>query len=331
MRRGTIIFLVINLIIIGFLIHAFGTLVSLLFENGGDDRIHRSDIPAPGSNLIDNRTQLIPKILHQTYINATIPDRWRAGQQSCLDLHPDYEYKLWTDEKSRQFIAKEYPWFLATFDSYPFPIQRADTIRYFVLAHYGGIYIDLDDGCNRKLDPLLSYPAWLRVTTPSGISNDAMGSIPQHPFFLSVIEQLAGYNRNWIMPYITVMYSTGPLFLSVIWKEYLRTMRPSIEHVRILGQDEYKGYPWSFFNVVKGNSWHGKDAQTIFWAGRHWFFLTVCGFAIAGTFGLTFWWIWKKWCMCNQGKKTSPGRGSILSLFRRASSKESYELVDHMA
>ena len=38
-----------------------------------------------------------------------------------------------------------YPWFLETFDNYQFPIQRADAIRYFVLAHYGGIYIDLDD------------------------------------------------------------------------------------------------------------------------------------------------------------------------------------------
>jgi mannosyltransferase OCH1-like enzyme len=40
-----------------------------------------------------------------------------------------------------------YPWFLETFDGYPYPIQRADAIRYFVLHHFGGIYIDLDDVC----------------------------------------------------------------------------------------------------------------------------------------------------------------------------------------
>jgi mannosyltransferase OCH1-like enzyme len=38
-----------------------------------------------------------------------------------------------------------YPWFLETFDGYVYPIQRADAIRYFVLHHFGGIYIDLDD------------------------------------------------------------------------------------------------------------------------------------------------------------------------------------------
>ena len=41
--------------------------------------------------------------------------------------------------------ACRYPWFLETFDGYPYPIQRADAIRYFVLHHFGGIYIDLDD------------------------------------------------------------------------------------------------------------------------------------------------------------------------------------------
>jgi len=328
MRRGTIVFLVINLIIIGFLLNAFSTLISLLFQSGAADAIHRAEIPAPGSDMIENRTQLIPKIIHQTYINESIPERWQAGQQSCIDLHGDYEYILWTDAKSRDFIATEYPWALANFDSYNFPIQRADAIRYFILAHYGGIYIDLDDGCNRRLDPLLSYPAWARRTLPTGISNDAMGSVPQHPFFLHVIESLASYNRNWFMPYITVMYSTGPLFLSVLWVEYMREDRPASEHVRILMPEEYKGFSWSFFNISKGNSWHGKDAQTIFWMGKHWLLLTVAGFAIAGVVGVLLWWVWNVWIV--RGKRTSGGR-SRLPFWRRISGKERYELLDRMA
>jgi hypothetical protein len=92
MRRGTVIFLVINLIVIGFLLNACSTLISLLFEDGAADAIARAEIPAPGSDLIENRTQLIPKIIHQTYINASIPVQWKAGQQSCIDLHEDYEY-----------------------------------------------------------------------------------------------------------------------------------------------------------------------------------------------------------------------------------------------
>ena len=92
MRRGTITFLVINLIILGFLLNAFSTLISLLFEDGSADAILSSEIPAPGSNLIENRPQLIPKIIHQTYINESIPEQWKESQQACVNLHEDYEY-----------------------------------------------------------------------------------------------------------------------------------------------------------------------------------------------------------------------------------------------
>jgi mannosyltransferase OCH1-like enzyme len=56
--------------------------------------------------------------------------------------------KFWTDDRARAFIAEEYPCFLEIFDSYPYPIQRADVIRYLILAYFGGIYIDLDNVCS---------------------------------------------------------------------------------------------------------------------------------------------------------------------------------------
>ncbi|KAG0641678.1 nucleotide-diphospho-sugar transferase [Tuber brumale] len=306
MRKGLILFLVCNLIIIGFLVNFLFTLITLLFEDCSADAIHSVDIPAPNSQLIDSRPQLIPKIIHQTWQNETVPEKWREAQQSCLDLHGDYEYKLWTNEKARDFVAKEYPWFIGTYDSYPYPIMRADAIRYFVLAHFGGIYIDLDDGCNRRLDPLLSYRAWVRKTIPTGISNDAMGAVPQHPFFLRVIESLQTYNRNWHVPYITVMYGTGPLFLSVIWKEYIRWGTTEEGRVRVLMPEEYNKNPWSFFAVYKGSSWHSSDAKTIFWMGQHWLFLTVSGFSLAITLYLTGFWIYKRLHLRNTNYTEQP-------------------------
>lgn len=164
MRRGLLIFILVNLLILTLLVRSVSTLLSLLVEDAAADAIHRAELPSPNSSLIEQRPQIIPKIIHQTYKNETIPDVWVEAQQSCIDLHPDYEYivrcqnysqlgsanemyQLWTNEMSRDFIAAEYPWFLETFDGYQFPIQRADSIRYFVLAHYGGTYIDLDDVC----------------------------------------------------------------------------------------------------------------------------------------------------------------------------------------
>ncbi|KAI4268757.1 MAG: hypothetical protein LQ337_007667 [Flavoplaca oasis] len=145
MRRSLAIFLAVTAIIVIFLVHSVYTLLTLLVEDGSADAIHSAEIPAPNSPLIDNMPQYIPKIIHQTYINDSVPEIWREPQRTCVDIHEDYEYKMWTDAKSRELIATEYPWFLNTFDNYSQPIQRADAIRYFVLAHFGGIYIDLDD------------------------------------------------------------------------------------------------------------------------------------------------------------------------------------------
>ncbi|KAF2457265.1 nucleotide-diphospho-sugar transferase [Lineolata rhizophorae] len=330
MRRSVLLFLVANILIVGYLVHSVWTLLSLLVVDGSEDAISRAELPAPNSPAITSQPQLIPKLIHQTYVNESIPERWKEAQQSCIDLHEDYEYRLWTDKKAREFIAQEYPWFLETYDAYEFPIQRADSIRYFVLAHFGGVYIDLDDGCQRRLDPLLAYPAWLRRTVPTGISNDAMGAIPRHPFFLRVIDSLPKYNRSWLLPYITVMASTGPLFLSVIWRHYNNAGPIGRDRVRVLFPDEYNNHPWSFFTHHLGNSWHGKDVRLIFWMGQHWIFLTVLGFVLGGIVFAVFWRCYRAVTVAGNSKFPAKlARRRFFTFWRRgAASSKDYELVD---
>lgn len=120
-----------------------------------------------------------------------------------------------------------------------------------------------------------------------------MGAHPAHPFFQLVIESLQSYDKDWQLPYITVMYSTGPLFLSVIWKKFMATgQNVAGGRVRILMQDEYNRHPWSFFSHHQGSSWHGRDARFIFWLGGHWVAITVAGFLIAGVVGAGMWWLY---------------------------------------
>ena len=334
MRKGTKVFIFVNFVVICLLVNAFSTLIALLSEDGAVHAIPAADMMRPSEDHTDrNDRQVIPRIIHQTYVNDSIPSQWVPSQRTCIDLHPDYEYKvscphtplsiprtercaderdqqLWTDTLSREFIQTKYHWFLETFDSYPYPIQRADAIRYFVLDHHGGIYLDLDDGCARRLDVMLEYPAWLRRTLPTGISNDAMGSIPHHPFFERVIQSLERYANNYGMPYITVMSSTGPLFLSIIWKQYMSEERPVKDHVRVLMPPEYRNNAWSIFYIATGNSWHGKDAQTIFWMGKHWMLLTFSGFAVAGVVLTVMFWAWTAWI--STGRRDKNGSGYIL-------------------
>ena len=181
---------------------------------------------------------------------------------------------LWTDASSREFIAQNYPWFLDTFDNYTYAIQRADAIRYFVLHHYGGIYLDLDIGCLRPLDPLLVYPVILPKTIPVGVSNDLTFAQKEHPFLAQTISNLKLFDHSWILNYPTVMFSTGPMFLSAQYGLYSTTHTATSDNaVRILpkslyGKNARKGEaPHSFFSHFYGSSWHADDAAFIGFLG----------------------------------------------------------------
>ncbi len=47
----------------------------------------------------------------------------------------------------RQFIADHYPWFLHMYDNYSQEIMRINAARYFIVYHYGGMYLDIDMEC----------------------------------------------------------------------------------------------------------------------------------------------------------------------------------------
>lgn len=185
---------------------------------------------------------------------------------------------LWTDTKSREFIAENYSWFLDTFDNYKFPIQRADAIRYFVLHHYGGVYLDLDIGCLRPLDPLLIYPVILAKTIPVGVSNDLMFAEKRHPFLAQAIHSLITFDHSWVLNYPTVMFSTGPMFISTLYSIYTSshpTAPGELRDIRILPKSLYgknaepSEAPHSFFRHYYGSSWHADDASFVSFLG-HW-------------------------------------------------------------
>lgn len=184
------------------------------------------------------------------------------------------EYMLWTDAGSREFIAEHYSWFLETFDNYTYPIQRADAIRYFVLYHFGGVYIDLDIGCLRPVDPLLIYPVILPKTIPVGVSNDLMFAEQHHPLLEQTIHNLINFDHSWILNYPTVMFSTGPMFLSAQYGLYTASHRnTAFQDIRILPKSLYgknakeDEAPHSFFSHFYGSSWHSDDAAFVGFLG----------------------------------------------------------------
>ena len=99
---------------------------------------------------------MIPRIIHQSWRVEQVPDRWLAFQQSWRKYHPDHEYRFWTDDANRAFVAQTFPELLPVYDGYRHPISRADLARYLVVCHFGGIYADLDCEALKPLDDLIA-------------------------------------------------------------------------------------------------------------------------------------------------------------------------------
>ena len=239
----------------------------------------------------------VPRIIHQTWKTDMLPAKWASVREECAKMMPDYEYMLWTDQSSREFIEREYSWFLPTFDSYPYNIQRADAIRYFVLHKFGGVYMDLDIGCRRRLDPLLRFDVIVPKTIPVGVSNDLMFAVPGHPYLDLLIHSLSTFNHYFFTHYATVMFSTGPMFVSAMYRVFVQRngiVQPSspsaldrgFEGVRVLPKSLYgknlspSDAPDSFFIHMYGSSWHANDAGPLIFLRKYGYLLLFIGMLI---------------------------------------------------
>jgi len=147
----------------------------------------------------------IPHLLHQIWNDDHVPKNMRRMCESWKKMHSDWEYRLWTHEEAREFLVRHYAWFVHVYDSYPMVINRADAVRYFILHHYGGVYVDLDFECLRDMGPFVAGSDLVfgleplehirRQSRPDRpvkriVCNAWMASGPGHPFWEHLFRQL---------------------------------------------------------------------------------------------------------------------------------------------
>ncbi|MEO6949659.1 MAG: glycosyltransferase [Ginsengibacter sp.] len=107
-------------------------------------------------DYFESNPQTIPKIIHQIWIGPhTPPWKWiNSFREEFMKYFPDWEYKLWReyDIDKLDLINRD------LYDAEPDFAGKTDILRYELLYHFGGIYIDADSEWLNKspLEQLIS-------------------------------------------------------------------------------------------------------------------------------------------------------------------------------
>lgn len=146
----------------------------------------------------------------------------------------------------------------------------------------------MDTWCNQtfplhQIEPdTTPHSAVFKSTLPTGVTNDFMISSARHPVYASIISKLPAFysiTRFWarLQPYCNIMLSSGPLFLTLVVKDYLLE-QPSLPSPAIQVVDQSQLMP--FITDLESSTWHQADAQALMWLGTRpwtWFSLGAIG------------------------------------------------------
>lgn len=241
---------------------------------------------------------VIPKIIMQTWKTTELPEKWKPTQVSINKYMSTWQYVLMTDEMNRDFVAEYFPSFLEQYDAFPYPIQRADAIRYCWLYINGGLYLDCDFELLGGLDELFTedHDLFLLASsnTPDVITNGFIAAKPGNKVFLDMLEEmkkppgLFGIERH-----LLVMNTTGPLAFNRVVRQN-NTVFKQLPSGKInpytLCEREYNK-PNTLMRPLEGSSWVGGAASVYQWCYCQSNYLLIVGIVIVLILllGLVFW------------------------------------------
>ncbi len=132
---------------------------------------------------------IIPKIMHQIW-DGPIPPLYQNYLDECKRLHPDWEFKIWSDQDAQNLdmFAKD------AFNNAPFYVPKADILRFELLYQFGGVYRDMDVKCYRPIDDLNHmYDFYSNLEGPlthkyPGVNLGTLAAKPKHQLMHNILQ-----------------------------------------------------------------------------------------------------------------------------------------------
>lgn len=211
----------------------------------------------------------IPKIIHQTWKDNVIPEKWIMSPVNWKRLHPDWLWLLWTDDDIREYIRIYHPEFVGLFNGFKYAIQMADAIRYFVIHDMGGIYSDLDIVPKKNLSEYFQSNLDMYLVMSPNLnyfSNFFMVSAPKQDLWRYVWKAMEQDLPSWAVgKHMEVMYSTGPAMFNQEVMNYDKIVgflpRKIFAPVSVMDDADKIDTEESAVIMLPGQSWCQVDSQ----------------------------------------------------------------------
>ena len=160
---------------------------------------------------------MIPRVFHHIWLGPNpLPEEHVPWIQTWRDHHPDWEFKLWTEEN-----VPEDPIRPEIAERLRAPVERADIMRLEIVYRYGGVYLDTDLECVRALDPELEGQTFVGVChKPGRITNTMIAAVPEHPLLEHALREVNPMDMYWTGTSERLKEVAGPLLLDRLVPDY---------------------------------------------------------------------------------------------------------------
>jgi mannosyltransferase OCH1-like enzyme len=167
---------------------------------------------------------MIPRLIHHTAKTSSVDPKWAPFQKTLLELHPDWSYRLWTDEDNLLLLRERRPDLESVYWGMPMPVMRADMMRYVYMLQFGGLYLDLDYQLLKPFDlgdKIIILPRESNDGQPVYLGNCILASEPGHPFWAALLEEIRRDppTKEKFRSEQDIIDQTGPGFVTRMWRE----------------------------------------------------------------------------------------------------------------
>lgn len=148
------------------------------------------------------------KIIHQIWVGPyEMPDREKMYVQEVIKKNPSWSHVLWDNNNIQPYLPPKIQELFDIYERQKDYAHQADILRIYLLAKYGGIYLDVDFECingfedsdYENYEALFCYHGGIDYTMPNGVFGVRKESpIAQHLLDNVDLKKGGWYGPSWM-------------------------------------------------------------------------------------------------------------------------------------